>query len=135
MLSNGVKIKKFIFFHNKKHPKDMSEEEVKEFLTYLAVDRKVSASTQNQALSAILFLYKNVLKKELKFIKNTVSAKRHRHIPVVFSREEIEKIFNFLKETNWLIANLLYVPLEKFSNGIRFWFEIDGIPSVEGTRY
>ncbi|MEA3476455.1 MAG: integron integrase [Candidatus Cloacimonadota bacterium] len=101
-------IKKFIFFHNKRHPKDMSEEEVKEFLTYLAVDKKVSASTQNQALSALLFLYKNVLKKELKFIKNTVSAKRHRHIPVVFSREEIEKIFYYLKETNWLIANLLY---------------------------
>lgn len=101
-------IKKFIFFHNKKHPKNMGEPEVERFLSHLAVKRKVSASTQNQALSALLFLYKNVLKKELKFIKNTVSAKRYRHIPVVFSREEIEKIFYYLKATNWLIANLLY---------------------------
>ena len=101
-------IKKFIFFHNKRHPKDMGESEVERFLSHLAVKRKVSASTQNQALSALLFLYKNVLKKELKFIKNTVSAKRHRHIPVVFSREEIEKIFIHLKGTPWLVANLLY---------------------------
>ena len=101
-------IKRFILFHNKQHPKKMGEEEVERFLSHLAVNRKVSASTQNQALSAILFLYKNVLKKELKFIKNTVSAKRHRHIPVVFTREEIEKIFTHLKGTPWLVANLLY---------------------------
>lgn len=101
-------IKQFIFFHNKRHPIEMSEIEVNQFLSYLATKRNVSASTQNQALSAILFLYKNVLNKELGDFGNVVRAKRSRKVPVVFTKDEVKRILKNLKDEKQLMASLLY---------------------------
>jgi site-specific recombinase XerD len=101
-------IKRFIFFHNKKHPIEMGEKEVGEFITHLAKNEKVSASTQNQALCAIVFLYKNVLNKEL---ENTISiywSKRAKKLPVVFTKSEAIAILNNLKGTHCLVGMLLY---------------------------
>jgi len=101
-------IKRFIFFHNKKHPIEMGEKEIGEFITHLAKNEKVSASTQNQALCAIVFLYKNVLKKEL---ENTISiywSKRPKILPVVFTKNEAVEVLSKLKDTHWLIGMLLY---------------------------
>jgi len=101
-------IKRFIFFHNKRHPKDMGEKEVRAFLTHLAVNKHVAASTQNQALSAILFLYKRVLGMKLDWIDDVVRAKRPKKLPVVLSKDEVMKILAAMRGTNALIAKLLY---------------------------
>jgi integron integrase len=101
-------IKRFIFFHNKRHPKEMGEKEARSFLTHLAVDKHVSASTQNQALSAILFLYKRVLDIELEWIDDVVRAKRPKYLPVVLSRDEVKKLLMVMSGTNGLIVKLLY---------------------------
>lgn len=101
-------IKRFIYFHNKRHPKDMGEREVSSFLTHLAVDKHVSASTQNQALSAILFLYKRVLEVELAWLDDVVRAKRPKYLPVVLSKQEVRQVLNAMSGTNALVAKLLY---------------------------
>lgn len=101
-------IKQFILFHNKRHPRDMGEDEIQSFLTYLAARKNVAASTQNQALSAILFLYKNVLKADLEWLDNFQRAKKPKRLPVVFSRAEVKKLFSVLTGQNWIMANLLY---------------------------
>jgi len=101
-------IKQFIYFHNKRHPKEMGANEITAFLTYLAVKRQVSASTQNQALSAILFLYKRVLDIELPWLDKVVRAKRPRHLPVVFTRQEIKALLSHFEGTRWLIFSLIY---------------------------
>jgi len=101
-------IKRYILFHNKRHPKEMGEKEINEFLTHLAVMEKVSASTQNQALSAIVFLYKHILKIELANFGNVVWAKKPAKLPVVFNREEVTKVLNQLTGMNLMMAMLLY---------------------------
>lgn len=101
-------IKQFIFFHNKKHPRDMSKEEVSAFLTHLAVARHVSASTQNQALAALLFLYREVLNTEIGWIDNVVRAKKPQRLPVVLTREEVRAVFAKLEPNSRLVAILLY---------------------------
>jgi len=101
-------IRRFILFHNKRHPKEMGEKEINEFLTHLAVKEKVSASTQNQALCAIVFLYREVLKIELGDFGDVVWAKKPKKLPVVFTRQEITKVLNCLSGTNWMMAMLLY---------------------------
>src|SRR5262245_9256035 len=101
-------IKRFILFHNKRHPNDLSEVEISAFLSDLAVNKKVSASTQNQALSAILFLYNEVLHKPLDWIDNISRAKRPIRLPVVFTRQEVQSILRNLDGTKWLMASLLY---------------------------
>jgi len=101
-------VRRFIFFHNKRHPKDMGEEEISLFLSNLAVEKKVAASTQNQALSALIFLYKNVLNKKLEWLEDVVRAKRPRHLPVVLTQAEAGSILGHIKGVNGLIANLLY---------------------------
>ena len=78
-------IKRFVFFHGKRHPLEMGEPEINQFLTDLAVSKKVSASTQNQALSAILFLYQRVLDKPLEWVNPAVRAKKPKRLPVVFN--------------------------------------------------
>jgi site-specific recombinase XerD len=83
-------IKRFIFFHNKRHPAEMAEPEIAQFLTSLASDSHVSASTQNQALNALLFLYHEVLGKEIGYIAGVVRAKRPSRLPVVLTRQEIK---------------------------------------------
>ena len=101
-------IKQYILFHDKKHPQDMGASEVETFLTYLAVDRKVAASTQNQALSALLFLYREVLQIPIKTGFQFVGAKRPKHLPVVLTKSEIQQIFVRLSGNIKLIVQLLY---------------------------
>jgi integrase len=86
----------------------MAEPEITAYLTHLAVEGKVSASTQNQALSAILFLYRNVLSQELEFLDDVVRAKRPTRLPVVYHREEVERVLAQLHGGKWLMASLLY---------------------------
>ncbi len=101
-------IKRFILFHHKRHPKDMGEPQVSQFLTHLAVEKNVAASTQNQAMSAILFLYKEVLRQPLDWLDQVVRAKQPQRLPVVLTKEEVRAILNQLKGEKWLIASLLY---------------------------
>jgi len=101
-------IKRFIRFHQLRHPKDMGAAEISQFLTHLARIGNVSAATQNQALSALLFLYQKVLKQEVGWIEEVERAKRPRRVPVVLTREEIHKIFAHLHGMPRLMAGLLY---------------------------
>lgn len=86
----------------------MGEQEIGEFITYLAKSKKVSASTQNQALCAIVFLYKNVLKKELEKSISVYWSKTPKKLPVVFTKDEAIKVLNNLKGVHWLVGMLLY---------------------------
>lgn len=101
-------IKQFIFFHSKRHPAEMGTPEITEFLSHLAEKRKVSASTQNQAFNALIFLYKHVLEIELKGRINSVRAKQTLRLPVVMSREEVSRVLSTMNGTNRLMAGLLY---------------------------
>jgi len=101
-------IARFIRFHELRHPRDMGEAELSTFLTHLARDGKVAASTQNQALSALLFLYKEVLKQEIGWLENVERAKRPARLPVVLTRNEVHKVFAHLHGTPRLMAGLLY---------------------------
>lgn len=101
-------IRRFIRFHKYRHPQDMGASEVEAFLSDLAVRRDVSASTQNQALSAILFLYKQVLQIELPWLEGVIRAKRSQRLPVVLTREEVASVLAQLDGTLWLVGSLLY---------------------------
>ncbi len=101
-------IRKFILFHNKRHPKDLGAHEIEQFLTYLATDRFVSPSTQNQAFSALLFLYRQVLKIELDRIQDVRRAKRTPNLPVVLTREETRLVLDQLPGNQRLMGMLLY---------------------------
>ena len=101
-------VERFIRFHRMRHPRDLREEEVSEFLTYLAREGKVAPSTQNQALSALLFLYKQVLKEEIGWLGNVERAKKPARLPVVLTRDEVHKLFGHLHGTPRLMAGLLY---------------------------
>ena len=104
----SVWLKKFKFFTKSKDTDSLSSADVKDFLTFLAVKRKVSASTQNQAFNAILFLYRHILKRELGELKDIPRAKRKPYIPVVLSREEIDAIIKELSYPYDLVVKLLY---------------------------
>jgi integron integrase len=101
-------IKRFILFHHKQHPMEMAEPEIRQFISHLAVDAKISASTQTVALSALLFLYREVLKRDLQYIENIERAKRSHKLPVVFTRKEVAAVLARLEGTQLLIASLLY---------------------------
>ena len=101
-------IKRYIFFHNKRHPAEMGAREMEQFLNHLAVDRKVAASTQNQALSALVFLYREVLRQEFKWMENLERAKKPARLPVVLTETEVRHILAHLDGRNWLMASLLY---------------------------
>jgi integron integrase len=101
-------IKQYILFHNKRHPSELSEPDVSSFLSHLAVGRSVAASTQNQALSAIVFLYKQVLNKPLDWLDDLERAKRPAKLPVVLSRAEVRAVLAQLDGSKWLMASLLY---------------------------
>lgn len=101
-------IKRYIFFHNKRHPVEMGEAEIARFLSSLASDRHVSASTQNQALNALLFLYREVLSKSIGYVDGVVRAKRPLHLPTVLSRDEVKAILSQLQGVEWLMAAILY---------------------------
>ena len=101
-------IKRFIFFHGKRHPLEMGEAEVTDFLNHLARDRKVAASTQNQALSALLFLYGETLGQRLAWLQGLQRAKRPARMPSVLSRDEARRLLAQLRGTRWIMASLLY---------------------------
>ena len=113
-------IRNFILFHHKRHPRDMAAAEVEFFLSYLAVDRGVSPSTQNQALHALLFLYKEVLMIDLPWLDGIVRAKPSRHLPVVLSVHEVHALFAAIPHpTLNLFVRLLYGTGMRLMEGLR----------------
>ena len=101
-------VKRFIYFHKVRHPAEMGEPEINAFLTHLAVKERVSASTQNQALSAILFLYRYVLKRKIGDLGEVIRARKPKRLPVVMTREEVKAVLANLTGDKWLMVSLMY---------------------------
>jgi integron integrase len=101
-------IKRFILFHGKRHPTVMGAEEIRQYLSHLANQGNVSASTQNQALCALLFLYREVLGRELERVEGIERAKRPQRVPTVLSRDEVRRVMSHLTGVHRLMAGLLY---------------------------
>ena len=101
-------IRRFLLFHDKRHPAEMGAIEVSRFLTALAVERRVASSTQNQALAAILFLYKDVLDRDFVWLDDVVRAKRPQRLPVVLTRQEVQALLAALDGVSWIMGTLLY---------------------------
>ena len=101
-------VKRYIRFHQYRHPLEMGAAEIEVFLTHLAVKRNVAGATQNQALAALLFLYKEVLKVELPWLDGIVRAKKPKHLPVVLTRDEVTRVLAQLSGVKWMVATLLY---------------------------
>ncbi len=101
-------IKRYIYFHGKRHPVEMGAAEVEAFLSSLAVDRQVAASTQKQALAALLFLYREVLGVDLPWLDGITRAKQRVHVPVVLTQAEVKRMLDWLDGTPGLMARLLY---------------------------
>lgn len=100
--------KRFIFFHGKRHPAEMGATQVTAFLNHLATQGRVSASTQNQALAALLFLYREVLEIKLPWLEGLTRAKRSRRLPTVLTQTEAKRLITALEGTKWLMVTLLY---------------------------
>ena len=100
-------MRRYVKFHHRRHPRELGPAEVEAFLTHLAVEAKVGASTQNQALQALLFLHRQVLDIELPWLENVTRASRPKRLPVVLSIAEVRSVLAHLDGTAWLIANLL----------------------------
>ncbi|OGT13870.1 MAG: integrase [Gallionellales bacterium RIFCSPLOWO2_12_FULL_59_22] len=101
-------IKRYIYFHDKRHPKDLGARDIEAFLTHLAVVGKVAASTQNLAKSSLLFLYREVLEIDLPWLDNITQAKAPKRLPVVLTVSEVQSVMSHLTGTHSLIASLLY---------------------------
>ena len=101
-------MRRYLVFHNRKHPRELGAAGVEQFLTHLAVHRKVSAATQNQALQALLFLHRHVLGSELPWLESVTRATAPKRIPVVLTRAEVRSLLAQLEGTAWLIGHLLY---------------------------
>lgn len=101
-------IKRFILFNKKRHPAEMGEQEVSNFLSYLAIDRKVTSSTQNLALCAIVFMYKHIFARELTLLDDTVKAKAPKRVPVVLSNEEAVNVISCMPSIYQLMFSILY---------------------------
>lgn len=101
-------VKRFILYHGKRHPRELGEKEVEAFLTHLATVGNVSASTQNQALSALLFLYREILAVNLPWMDKVVRAKKPRRLPSVLTKQEVGRIIERMDGTYGLMARLLY---------------------------
>jgi len=112
-------VRRFILFHNKRHPSAMGADEVNAFLTHLAVEGHVAASTQAQALSALLFLYRHVLDDQLPWLGDLVRARKPRRLPVVLTREEVRVILGRLDGAPRLVASLLYGAGLRLMEGLR----------------
>ncbi|TFW17250.1 integron integrase [Duganella callida] len=100
--------RRFILFHGKRHPAEMGKQELEAFLTHLAVDRHFAASTQAQAKAALLFLYQKVLRLEVDWLTDVVTAKQPQHLPTVLTTDEVRSLLAHLEGNAWLIASLLY---------------------------
>ncbi len=109
----------YIRFHNKQHPQDLGVEEIRSYLSYLATNRNVAASTQNIALSSLLFLYRQVLQVNLPYIDNIERARRPKRLPVVLTRQEIKDIFSQIKGVEHLVVSLLYRSGMRLMEGLR----------------
>ena len=101
-------IRRFIYFHGKRHPRELGAQDVERFLTHLAVAGQVSASTQNQAMSALLFLYKEVLMQNLPWLNNVEPAQRPKRLPVVLTQEEVNALLTRIEGTPGLMLRLIY---------------------------
>ncbi|MDH7560809.1 MAG: phage integrase N-terminal SAM-like domain-containing protein, partial [bacterium] len=101
-------IKRFIFFHRVRHPAEMGEPEINAFLTHLALKEQVSASRQNQALAALLFLYRHVLGREVGDLGQVIRARKPKRLPVVLTREEVKQVLDHLRGDKWSMASLMY---------------------------
>lgn len=101
-------IRRYVKFHQRRHPREMGAAEIESFLSHLAVDVQVSASTQNQALQALLFLYQRVLEIDLPSLQNVTRARRPKQLPVVLTVAEVLAVLAQLEGSVWLVANLLY---------------------------
>lgn len=112
-------IRQFILFHNKRHPLEMGKAEVESYLTWLAEKRNVAAATQNQALNAILFLYRDVLEVEIGRLEGVTRARKPKRLPVVLSRKEVSAILNSMDGTPRLVASLLYGAGLRLLDGLR----------------
>jgi len=112
-------IRRFILFHGKRHPREMGGAQVEAFLSHLATEERVASSTQNQALSSVLFLYRQVLAIELPWMDGIVRAKRPAHVPVVLSETEVRTLLARLDGTRWLAASLLYATGMRLLEGLR----------------
>ncbi len=101
-------VRRYIRFHNKAHPADLGKPELEAFLTHLAVNREVTAATQNQALAALLFLYSKVLKKDLPWLAEMVRANRPKRLPVVLTKHEVRQVFANIPPEHQLLVHLMY---------------------------
>ena len=122
-------VRRFILFHDKRHPKEMGAGEVRDFLSHLAVDRNVSASTQNQAKSALLFLYREVLQIQLPWLDEVIAAKTAKRLPVVLTQVETRELLGAMSGTMGLMASLLYGTGMRLMEGLRL-----RVKDVEFTR-
>jgi len=123
-------VRRYILFHHKRHPREMGARELEAFLSHLAVRRKVAASTQNQALNALLFLYREVLGIDLPWLDNVVRARKPARLPVVMTRDEVRALLARLDGRMWLLAALLYGSGMRLMEGIRLRVkdvEFDGL--------
>ena len=121
--------RRYILFHDKRHPKDMGADEVTAFLTHLATERKVSASTQNQAKSALLFLYREVLGVELPWLAEVIAARVPKRLPVVLTQMEVRRLLESTSGTMGLVISLLYGTGMRLLEGLRL-----RVKDVEFTR-
>ena len=112
-------MRRFILFHNKRHPRDMGAPEVGAFLSHLATERKVAASTQNLALAAVLFLYKEVLEIDLPWLADVTRAKRPQRLPTVLTRAEVDLLLQHVTGTPGLVIRLLYGTGMRISEALR----------------
>ena len=112
-------IRRFILFHDKRHPQEMGAAEVQAFLTHLAVEGNVAASTQNQAFAALLFLYREVLRRPLDNLESVVRAKLPKRLPEVLTKDEVQRVLAYLRGEEWLVANLLYGAGLRLMEGLR----------------
>lgn len=111
--------KRFILFFGKRHPRELGATEVEQFLTHLAVEGQVAAATQNQAKSALLFLYREVMGVDLPWLNNIEQAKAPKRLPVVLTRNEVQSVLCELRGTHWLIGSLLYGTGMRLMEGLR----------------
>jgi site-specific recombinase XerD len=114
-------IRFIILLHGNRHPLDMGKEEVAAFLTHLVVKRKVAAATRNQALAALLFLYRHVLNADVGWIDGIVRAKRPPRVPVVLNQREVRDLPGHLRGTQRLVAQALYGSGFRLLEGLRLW--------------
>jgi len=126
-------VRRYILFHGKRHPQEMGEAEVNAFLTHLAAEKQVSASTQIQALCALLFLYRTVLERELGELDGLVRARRRKRLPVVLTRDEVRGLLGRLEGVEHLFFSLLYGTGMRLSEGLRLRVKDIDLPSRQIT--